>query len=345
MDENSANLSPTPRPAPAVTYHGPVAIWWIPHTRRPRASLTRALLAWLVAIPVTGGTMLWNHAESAPLWPFGRQATSGGEILLRYELIALTYLTYVTLQSLPRWLRYRAQARRDAVAIDRLIKEQRWDAAGVHVHRYCLLVSAVWRRVPARVDTWDALLRSRLPRHRRLYVYYRKVPPPVPPNPGSSFAPVVVRAPHPPLWSMAVLVPVGAMLYMLIVDILRSGYWQRALLFNAVLLTVVLVAYGLYFVLSLLGRSHYLRFAPGAFQVVQFRPLRRNPRIETLDVRRLHATLDLAAITPGVTFLDTPGYRRETFRLPRGPEVIEATMRCVLSTAPTPPLPEEQLVG
>jgi len=328
-----------------VTYLGPVAIWQIAKPRGPRLSLWRAMFGWFVGLPLTAATMLWNWAESQPMWPFGRRLDSAGEIVLRYELILLVCLAYITLLSLPAWWRHRRLARQDAVAIDAAIREQRWEQAALLVHRYCLLVSAVWRRVPARVATWDALLRPRLPRHRRLYVYFRKTPPVIPTDAAASFTPVVIPPPHPPTWAAIALIPVGLMLYLLVMDILRKGYWQRVLLFNAVLLALILVGYGFYFFAALMGRSHYFRFAPGAIQLLQFTLFRRRPLIESFELRRIDIVLDLSAAWPGVTLLNTPGYRRETFRLPKGPEVIEALLRAALSTAPSPPLSKEHLVA
>ncbi len=330
---------------PFVTYHGAAAAWWIPKPRSPRISLRMAARVWAVALPLTIAAFLWNWSQTERLWPFGRQVTLAPEIALRYAMIGLTYVVYVTLRSLPVWVRHRRLAKADAREIDGAIAAGQWERAGLLVHRYCLLVSAVWKRVPARVATWDAVLRPHLPRHRRLYIYYRGRPPALPQDVTASFAPVILTPPQPTLWSAAALVPVGVLLYLLVMDIARSGYWQRAMLFNAVLLTLVLASYGAYFLLMLLGRARYLRLAPGAFQILRYPAFGHRPRLLSYDLRRLHAVLDLSSPWPGLTLLDTPEYRRETYRLPNVREAIEAVLRAALSTAPTPPLPEEQLVG
>ena len=331
-------------PDPHVTYIGPAAIWWIPKPRGPRISFWSTLVAWLVGLPVTGATLVWLHLKSEPLWPFGRQVSSLAEILLRYEIVLLVCLVYVTVRSLPLWVRHHRLAKRDAKAIDAAIRAEQWDTPGLLVHRCCLLVSTIWRRVPGRVAAWDDVLRQKLPRHRRLYVYFRDKAPPLPPDATASFTPAVIPPPRPSLWSAAALIPVTLLLYLLVLDILRKGYPERLILFNALLLIVILVSYGTYFLLSLLGRSHYFRFAPGVVQLVKFGLRRRRPAIETFDLRQVHAVLDLSSAWPALTLLDTPGYKRETFRLPRADDVTEAVLRASLSTAPSPPLPEETLI-
>ena len=332
-------------PDPQVTYTGPVAVWWIPKPAGPRVSLRTAGITWFLAVLVLAGTTLLLQAQSKPLWPFGRRISSAAEIAMRYELILLVCLVYVTVRSCGVWLRCRRLARVDARAVDRAIQAERWELAALLLHRYCLLMSAVWRRVPAQAGAWDSMLSRRLPRHRRLYVYYRGDRPALPTDVTASFALAVVPPPQPSLWSAVGLIPVAFLLYGLLFDIVQRGHWQRAILFNAVLLGAVLVGYGLYFFMALLGRSHYFRFAPGVMQLVKFTVGRRRPVIETFDLRRLNAVLDLSSPWPGLTLLNTGRYRRETFRLPtRGP-VLEALFRASLSTAPSPPLPEDQLVA
>lgn len=330
---------------PDVSYLGPVAVWWIPKPPGPRISLRTAAITWLIGIPLTAATMLWLQAQSKPLWTFGRSAASPADLLLRYELILLVCLAYVTLRALPVWIRYRRLAKRDAAAIAAAVCAEHWDLAALLVHRYCLLVSSIWRRVPGQVEAWDAVIRPKLPKHRRIYLYYRDAPPRLPPDAAASFTPAVIPSPQPSLWSAAALVPIALLLYLLIADIVRQGRWHRLILFNTALLTIILIAYGGYFLLALLGRSHYFRFAPGVVQLLKFRLARRRPAIETFHLRRVHAVLDLSSPWPAMTLLDTPGYRRETFRLPRKNSVVEAFLRAALSTAPSPPLSQEDLAG
>jgi|GEM_PF-3550850 len=331
-------------PNPVVTYVGLAAVWWIPKPLGPRISLRAAAIAWFLGFLALAVTILFLEAHSKPLWPFGRQISSAPEILMRYELIFLVCLAYVTGLSATIWFRYRGLARADAAAINKAIQEERWELAALLLHRYCLLVSAIWRRVPSQVDAWDSILIRKLPHHRRFYVYYRDTPPSLPADATASFVPAIVPSAQPSLWSAAALIPVAFLLYTLVVDILERGHWQRAVLFNAVLLAAILVCYGTYFFTSLLGRSNYFRFSPGVMQLLRFMIRRRKPVIETFDLREIDVVLDLSSPSPGLILLNPPGYRRVTFRLPRGPEVIEALFRATLSTVPTPPLSEDQLV-
>ncbi len=335
----------TELPAPDVAYIGPAAIWWIPKPRGPRFSVTRAALAWVLLLPVTAGTLLWLDWRSDSLWPFYRPLNSPAEILWRYELTILICAAYITLYSIPAWVRYRRFARGDALAVDRAIRQEQWEDAALLLHRYCLFISGLWRRIPARATAWDGILRNRLPRHRRVYVYYDGAPPRLPQDVTASFTPAVVPPPQPSLWSAAALLPIGFLLYLLVLDIAQQGRPERLILVNAVLLVFVLVSYGVYFLLRLLGRSYYFRFAPGIVQWVHFRLGRKLPIVESLDLRRIHVVLDLSTRWPTMTLLDAPGGRRETFRLPRNADALEAFFRAALSTAPSPPLPEEQLVG
>ncbi|UCD28014.1 MAG: hypothetical protein JSV03_13080 [Planctomycetota bacterium] len=329
---------------PTISYLGTVGIWWIPKPRGPRTSLWVALIAWLVWFLLLVATMLWLHASSRSLWPFGRQISSLAEILFRYELIVIVYLTYTTFLSLPVWIRCGRQARRDASAIETAIQQERWERAALLVHRYCLLVSGVWRRVPARVATWDGLIRKKLSRHRRLYVYFRDRAPEVPPDAAAGFTPAIIPPPHPTLLSAAALLVIAMLIYLLIIDIVEHGYWQRIVLFNAVLLLLILIGYGSYFLSSVLGRGYYFRFAPGVMQLVRFTLRRQQPTIETFNLREAHVVLDLCSPWPAMTLINTPGYRRQTFRLSKGTKVTEALMRAVLSASPCPPLPEDGLV-
>lgn len=330
---------------PHATYVGPAVVWFIPKPRGPKLSLWATLLSWLVAIPLVVATLLWLQAENRPLWPFGHLVTSPAEIAFRYQIILLVCLSYVTLCSVPTWIRHFRLARRDGRSVERAIRDEQWDRAALLVHRYCLLMSVLWRRVPPVVGAWDTALRSRLPRHRRLYLYHRGESPSLPPDATAGFTPEVTAPPQPSPWSALALIPIAMLLYMLVIDVMQRGYPQRLVLFNAVLLIVILVGYGSHFFLALLGKSHYYRFAPGVVQFVRFGLGRRRPAIQSYDLRRSHAVLDLTSKWPGLTLLDRPDGRRTTLRLPRGPDVIEAVLRACLSTAATPPLSSEELLS
>jgi len=327
----------------AITYVGPAAVWWIPKPRGPRLSVWSVILAGAAILPLTAGTLLYLHDMDLPLWPFGRQITTLAEIVLRYEMIALVCLGYVLLRSLPGWLRYRRLAHQDAQAISAAIEGERWEEAAMRLHRYCLLVSAIWRRIPPWAGAWDGLIRLRLPRNRRVYAYYNSDPPFLPPGVTASFTPEVFPPNQPSMWSAVLLVPIALLLYLIILDIAGSGQWPRMLLFNVILLVVILVLYGGYFLLALLGRSRYFRFAPGVIQLVKFDLSRHRPKIETFDLRRTHLMIDLCGASPTVT-IPTGNGRHVTLRPRGGKDVNDAVLRAALSTAPRPPLPEEGLL-
>jgi hypothetical protein len=333
-------------PDPWVSTVGPVAVWWIPKPRGPRTSLRSAGIAWLIVLPMTVATLWWLNATSRPLWPFGRPISGFAEILLRYELTFLACLIYVTCCSLPVWWSHRRLAKRDARAIEAAIHEHRYEFAALLLHRYCLLVSAIWRRVPAQVTAWDTVLRERLSRHRRLYVYYREgqPAPSLPPDPDAGFAPAIVPPPQPSAWWILGLLPLAFLLYALLVDIARHGRLERVVVVNVVLLAFILVTYGGYFLLALLGRSHHFRFGPGVMELVKFALGRRRPAIETFDLRGMNVALDLSSRWCGMTLLNTPTHARETFRMPRTADAVEGIFRAVLSAAPRPPLSDDQLV-
>lgn len=329
---------------PSVVYMGPVAVWLVPKPRGPRFSLRHCAIAWLILLPLVAANVLWVQAESDTWWPFGRRVAHMSEVLLRYELVILVCLAYVTLVSLPIWIRYRRLARDDARALNQAIENRQWDRAGLLLHRYCLFFSAIWRRLPASVAAWDAILSGRLSRHRRLYVYYSGNPPQLPQDAASGFAIAIVRPPRPSVWSAAALIPIALMLYLLIIEVIRVGDPHQAFLFNTVLLSVILVMYTTYFFTALLGRSSFFRFAPGLMQVVQYQSLRRKPAIQSFQLRTQDIAIDLASSWPALSLLKPYNEKPDVFRLPRDSEALDAIFRAALSTAPIPPLPDDLLV-
>lgn len=301
-------------------------------------------MMWLIGLVTVAVTLWWCHSHNLPLWPFNRQVTTSAEILLRYEIVLLACLGYATWRSGRRWLNLILLARRDARRIEELIAARRWDQAALLIHRYCLAVSATWRRLPRRVAQWDDAVRPHMPRHRRLYVYFRDQRPTLPPDACASFSPEVITPPSPSLWTAALLVPIGLLLYSLIIDLVKTGYQQRAVQFNAILIAVVLVVYGGYFLSMLMGHSSYIRLAPGVMQLIRYQMSARRPRIETFDLTQGGAMLDLSSRWPALTLVATPGYRSQTFLLPRDRDAIEATLRACLSTAPKLPLSDDELL-
>ncbi len=334
-----------PADEPRISYVGPTAVWWIPKPRGPRTSLRNAGLGWLIALPLTGFTLAWIRAQGEPLWPFGRDVISPAQMVLRYEIVLLVYLTYISLRSLPGWWRYRRQAKRDVLAIDAALGDEKWERAALLVHRYCLCVFSLWNRLPGRVTAWDSILRKRIGRHRRFHVFFQGRPPPLPTDARSGFTPHIVPPNQPSMIVLIGLVPIGLLLLLMIVEVARQDRWELILTFNVVLLLTVLISYGGYFALALLGRSHDYRLAPGTFQVVRFGILRRHPHIATYDLRAVDVSLDISA--PWATLrLHSPGsLKGRNFSFPKSTEHVDAVIRAVLSTAPSPPLPSDALMG
>jgi hypothetical protein len=333
-----------PASEPRISYIGPTAVWWIPKPRGPRTSVRNSLLGWCFAGPVTIVTLLWIHAQGDPLWPFMQNTTTPAQMVLRYEIFLLVYLTYISLRSLPGWWRYRRQARRDVHAIDEALRSETWERAALLVHRYCLCVYALWHRLPGRVTAWDSVLQRKIGRHRRLHLYYSGAPPVLPTNPRAGFTPEIVPPNQPSKIALIGLVPIALLLYLVILEVVRRGQWELMLTFNVVLLFAVLVSYGGYFILALLGRSHHYRLAPGVLQVVRFAVIRRRPRIVTYDLRASDISLDVSAPWAVLHFGDAQSPRRRSFRFPRTRGYVEAMIRAVLSTAPHPVLPSEGLL-
>jgi hypothetical protein len=94
-------------------------------------------------------------------------------------------------------------------------------------------------------------------------------------------------------------------------------------------------------------RAHYFRFAPGMVQVFEYRFLRRRPVVRSYPVEA-GSLFIVARLTSGLvlelarnTQVDTiPLYcTRDTRR------TLERIWQALLSTAPTPPLSNEELVG
>jgi hypothetical protein len=297
-------------------------------------------------VPTLLGTGLWLMARSESLWSYGLSDPSGPQQLFKYEAILAVFLAYATVRSVPIWWRSLQIAREDADAVPRLIAAKRWVAAARVLHRCCLLRSAVWRRVGPRAAEWDAQIRPHLLRSRRIYVYFRETPPPRPEDPTSSFTPEVFGVGVPSVWSVVALVPLIAILYFLVDYIMRTEEWMLLLSVNVVLMVCLLLGYGTFYTLLLFGRVSYVRLAPGVAQWLRFAPLRRRPRIEAFNLREHDAVLDTTGWRTTFSLVDRTDARTvHTFTLPSGADVTTACLRAVLSSAPIPPLADDQLEG
>jgi hypothetical protein len=319
-------------------------VWIVPRPRAPRLPVSLAAVAWLILLPAFVLSLWWCHALQRPLWPFAHQVQTPAEIILRYLIVLLVCLVYVTLQSLPRWLRSWRLAKKDHANVEQAVETQNWPQAALHLHRYCLLKNAIRRRLRYRVSQLDQQISQHLPARRRVYVYTSKRGVALPADAGVSFTPVVMPPPQPSLWSGIVLVPIGLLLYGLVLDVVRSQQWQRLMLFNTVLLIAIMVVYGGYFLFAILGTSNYIRLAPGVLQLIRYHIGRRRPTIRSFDLRQRHALLDLTGTWPILTILGNGAEKATSIRLPRHSDAIEGVFRALLSKAARPELPEDTLI-
>ncbi len=349
------NGGPGPRASPhplgaepdnLPTRLGEVDLWWVQKPRGPRAPVKTVLLAWGVLMPLTVATLLWIHSRVEAFWPWVA-SPSLPQQLLKYEMIVAVFLVYMTVRAAPLWWRYCKLAAEDARRIEELITVGKWEAAGRSLHRYCLLRSAVWRRLPVRVGRWDATIRPHLSPSRRLYIYYRHRPPELPEHPTSSFAPEVVPSGQPSWWALPALLPLALVTYTLVKKaVVQTRQWHDLLRLDVLLMVVLLAGYAGVYVIAFLGRVSYFRLGPGVAQLLRFGIRRSTPVILTYPIRRYDVAIDLTGLLAAISFInrDAPG-DIASHRLPRRRSVIEACLRAVLSTAPVPPLPEEQLFG
>ena len=327
---------------------GDVGTWWIRKPVSPRLSIPGAAGAWGLLGPAVVGTLLWVHERGESLWPYGHETPSFGQQILKYAMVMVVFLAYATIRSIPMWWSSLRLSAADARRLPTLIATQDWAEAARVLHRYCLLRGVVWRRVPRRAAAWDEQIRPHLPARRRLYVYYRGTAPALPEDPTSSFAPEVIAVGTPTGWAFVALVPLFVMLYFMVGNVfsLEPGQWRQLISLNTLLMGLLIVGYGTFYTLILLGRVSYVRLAPGVAQWLQFSAFRRRPRVQTLDVRAYDVTLDTSGQRYVFCLVNrADSFRAHTFRLPASAEVATACLRTVLSSAPTPPLSDDPLEG
>jgi hypothetical protein len=99
-------------------------------------------------------------------------------------------------------------------------------------------------------------------------------------------------------------------------------------------------------------RARYFRLAPGMIQVLEYRFLRNRPLVRSYPVEAgslfIIARLDISPLDSGIALTLARPAHSDTVRLGNvreGAEVIERLWQALLSTAPTPPLSDEELVG
>ncbi|MBN1491339.1 MAG: hypothetical protein JXA69_15605 [Phycisphaerae bacterium] len=323
-----------------------MAVWWIHRARGPRVSLRGAIRGWLILLGLTLATLTWIHMRGESSWPWAPGGSSTAQHLLRYELILLVYAVYLSAVSLPTWLRLRRLLQMAGASLEASARREDWTAAALHLHRYCLHYSALWRHVPMTAEAWDLIIREHVSQHRRLYVYYRGEPPPLPGDPLSGFAPKELPMGRPSIWSLLAMLPAGLLIYAILMDIWLRAAWERLLVFNVLAMLAVFLVVSGFQVIGWLGRHDCLRLAPGVAQWVKHVVFRVEPRVETFDVRRGDLSLDLTGAVPTMTLIERESGRCEMFRLPRGgSDVVETVLRMALSSAQVPPLVKEQVRG
>ena len=310
--------------------------------------MRRAAAAWAVIVLLILATIAFLMARAQPLWPWGFPLPSRVHIVLRYELIAAVFLGYATSLSLSSWSLYRRLSAEDERNVQRFVDAGQWHAAARTLHRYCLLHSSVWRKVPATVKRWDVVIRPHLPKKRRLYIYHDWEKPELPPQPESGFAPEIVPLGAPAWWKGCAVLMLATFVYAGLTFAFRqpSPNRLRALTdINLLLMVGLLLGYGVSVGLNVLGRRKYFRFAPGLAQIMQFRIFHKAASVESVDIRAHDTFLDLSGSPVTLSFIhrDTRE-QRFAYPLPYKEETIRAALRSILSTAPTPPLPDEQLV-
>ena len=335
---------------------GEVDCWVVHLPRAPRLTLRKAAVLWALALVVVAGVWLWAEATSveeigedwyAVLYPWGRADPTPAHIVMKYVYVAVVFLVYATGMTWGRWIVWGRHARLEWARLQDDLAAGDWWSAARRLHRFCVLRQGLHTRLPAEVVALDRAIGQHVPPRRRLHLYYRTEVPPVPPAPTAGFAARAVMLSRPMAWAAVALVPLLLFGVHLVRHIGTAGWsllWQLDTTVNLTLVIGLVIGYGMFYLLRVLGRCRYMRLAPGVVQLLQFGIGGRRPRIETVDLRAGHAALDLQGRRTVLTCSAWNGRRTPGFRFRRSPESIEAALRAVLSDAPTPPLPDDVLV-
>ncbi|MGH7130920.1 MAG: hypothetical protein ACREJO_03125 [Phycisphaerales bacterium] len=91
----------------------------------------------------------------------------------------------------------------------------------------------------------------------------------------------------------------------------------------------------------------YLRIVPGRIDILRYRLWNRKPTVETIDLRGANVLVNLHR---SIVYIQTSDHARfwRTIGLGavrNGREVAHAILQAAMSTVPTPPLPDDELIG
>jgi hypothetical protein len=314
-------------------------------------SMQVALIGWLTLLILFIATWSRLSASGFVVWPFNRPLGSPPPARLqqffKYELIFAVFWSYGTLRSIPGWVRYWRLANEDAAQINTFIARDEWKQAAAKIHRCELLRRVLLKRPTNRLAEWDAKVRPNLSPAKRIYVYYRENPPPIPDGAVNAFIPEVIPLSQPRAATLIGLVPMLAAMWLLVMSILENtANWYRLLSFNSLVMITLLLGYGVLYARWVLGRSKYLRLAPKIAQIIQYRTLSPKPIIDTFDLRNHNVILDLTGMTPTLSFIHRKDQRRpRTVLLPGGNRHVPACLRAALSAAAAHPLDDHELIG
>ncbi len=327
---------------------GGVELWWIRRPAPARVTVRTASAVSLILLIMCSVAACWSVSLSGDVsgaWPWSIGPINGAQIVLRYLSVLLVAWGYVVARSCPAWLRLTRQARADLVETERLVEARNWQDAARTLHRYSLLWTEVWRRLPARGRQLDTVIREHLTSNRRLYIYYVDAPPLLPDTPEAGFAPRVVPSAIVGWWTMLTFLVLAATTYAELTGALRSQQWRALRAVNFLVLAACLTGYAYLYLMAVLGKRQYFRFAPGIAQMMAFGIVGTRAKVRSFHLRECDVVLDLTGASVVLATPSGPDPKaRHRYHLARKPQVIDACLRAVLSTATVRDLPESRLV-
>jgi hypothetical protein len=327
---------------------GDVELWWLNRPARPRMSIRSAVIGVCILIPISAaaaGRVLAVTDDAESLWPWSDPNASAEQIVLRYLFVLIVALFYALARSLPAWIRSTRQANSDLVEAEGFCDQGRWFEAAIRLHRHCVLRREVWRRLPVKVRALDERIRPYLDHRRRVYIYFKGRPPELPEFPEAGFSPMVVPTAIVGWWSVPMIILLAATAYAELSGTLKSTAWTSIRAANFFVLAGLILIYVYLYAAAALGRRDYFRFAPGIAEFMSFGIIGRRAKVRSIRLRECDVILDL--VGPKLTLAtvpESPRQKQQQYILNKKPEVIEASLRAVFSTASIREMPNTQLV-